>query len=126
KSPLPRTVVRVLLRQFFSGAGTGSIGRGRAHRTNGSTDMNRGIVGRGIRLGLVAIAAVGMMASNARAHEDPSGCFETGPAIIVSVFRADGVTGVVGNVSQCETINYRATLQKAQDLDSICAFSGGT
>ena len=88
--------------------------------------MNRGIVGRGVRLGLVAVAAVGMMASTARAHEDPSGCFETGPAIIVSVFRADGVTGVVGNVSQCETINYRATLQKAQDLDSICAFSGGT
>jgi hypothetical protein len=72
------------------------------------------------------LAAVLAMATSARAHEDPAGCFETGPAIIVSVFRSDGVTGVVGNVSECETIRYRATLQKASDLDSICAFSGGT
>src|SRR5882672_8284966 len=73
-----------------------------------------------------AFAAALFSGSIARAHEDPAGCFETGPAIIVSVFRADGVTGVAGSVSQCETIRYRATLQKAQDLDSICAFSGGT
>src|SRR6266496_3398113 len=77
---------------------------------------------------IVALALGGLLlaGSPARAHEDPAGCFETGPAIIVSVFRADGVTGVVGSVSECETIRYRATLQKAQDLDSICAFSGGT
>src|SRR6185369_11153932 len=75
-----------------------------------------------VAFGAMLLASVG----TARAHEDPAGCFETGPAIIVSVFRADGVTGVVGNVSQCETIKYRATLQKANDLDSICAFSGGT
>ena len=67
-----------------------------------------------------------LVASPARAHEDPAGCFETGPAIIVSVFRANGTTGVVGTVSECETINYRATLQKAADNDTICAFSGGT
>jgi hypothetical protein len=67
-----------------------------------------------------------VMAIPANAHEDPPGCFETGPAIVVSIFRADGVTGVVGNVSECETINYRATLQKANDLDSICAFAEGT
>ena len=67
-----------------------------------------------------------IVASSARAHEDPSGCFETGPAIIVSVFRANGTTGVVGSVSECETINYRATLQKASNSDTICAFSGGT
>src|SRR5258705_10199901 len=73
-----------------------------------------------------ALVAALFAASPARAHEDPPGCFETGPAIIVSVFRANGVTGVVGSVSECETINYRATLQKANDLDSICAFSGGT
>jgi hypothetical protein len=72
------------------------------------------------------LAAVLAAATSARAHEDPAGCFETGPAIIVSVFRADGVTGVVGSVSECETIRYRATLAKANDLDSICAFSGGT
>ena len=76
------------------------------------------------------VAVVGAIllttAGTARAHEDPSGCFETGPAIIVSVFRANGTTGVVGSISECETINYRATLQKAQNVDSICAFSGGT
>src|SRR5438045_2258836 len=77
---------------------------------------------------LMILAATGalLMSSPARAHEDPPGCFETGPAIIVSVFRADGTTGVVGAVSECETINYRARLQKATDSDDICAFSGGT
>src|SRR5215831_13950126 len=80
-----------------------------------------------LKLAMVgAVATALLAASPARAHEDPAGCFQTGPAIIVSVFRADGVTGVVGNVSECETIAYQATLQKAQDLDSICAFSGGT
>jgi len=64
-------------------------------------------------------------ATSAQAHEDPPGCFQTGPAIIVSVFRANGTTGVVGTVSNCETINYQATLQKAQDSDDICAFSMG-
>src|SRR6185369_15938193 len=74
----------------------------------------------------MALGAGLLVAVPAHAHEDPPGCFETGPAIVVSVFRADGVTGVVGNVSECETINYRATLQKASDLDSICAFAEGT
>src|SRR6185369_6230547 len=80
-----------------------------------------------LRLATVGALAIALFATTpARAHEDPAGCFETGPAIIVSVFRSDGVTGVVGSVSECETIRYRATLQKANDLDSICAFSGGT
>jgi slime mold repeat-containing protein len=85
-------------------------------------------------------------ASTARAHVDPPGCFQTGPAIIVTVFEkgsactsntdcAPGVQclagfcspGLVGDVSQCENIRYRATLQKATPSDdSICAFSGGT
>src|SRR5437868_13350124 len=75
-----------------------------------------------VAFGAMLLASVG----TARAHEDPPGCFETGPAIIVSVFRADGTTGVVGAVSECETINYRARLQKTTDSDDICAFSGGT
>jgi hypothetical protein len=75
---------------------------------------------------LIATAALLLAVSGARAHEDPPGCFETGPAIIVSVFRANGTTGVVGSVSECETINYRARLAKAADVDTICAFSGGT
>jgi hypothetical protein len=74
----------------------------------------------------MAFGAALLLAGPAYAHEDPPGCFETGPAIVVSVFRADQVTGVVGSVSECETIFYRATLQKANDLDSICAFSEGT
>src|SRR5260221_6630166 len=80
-----------------------------------------------LRLAMVGALAIALFATTpARAHEDPPGCFETGPAIIVSIFRSDGVTGVTGSVSECETIRYRATLQKAQDLDSICAFAQGT
>jgi hypothetical protein len=75
---------------------------------------------------VIALGVAVFAAGPARAHEDPPGCFETGPAIIVSVFRANGTTGVVGTVSECENINYRATLQKAADSDTICAFSGGT
>jgi len=73
-----------------------------------------------------ALAAALFVSSSAQAHEDPPGCFQTGVGIIVSVFRANGTTGVVGAVSECETINYRATLAKAQDSDELCAFSGGT
>ena len=78
---------------------------------------------------LVATSLVGAMlllASSARAHNDPAGCFETGVGIIVFTFRANGTTGVVGTISECETINYRVRLQKAQDVSNICAFSGGT
>ena len=82
--------------------------------------------GRGFVGALGMSAALLVVASTARAHEDPVGCFQTGPAIIVSVFRANGTTGVVGSVSDCETINYRATLKKAGDSDTICAFSEGT
>jgi len=60
------------------------------------------------------------------AHEDPPGCFLTGPAIIVSTFRSDGVTGIVGTIQDCEQIFYRATLQKAQDSPTVCAFSDGS
>jgi hypothetical protein len=72
-------------------------------------------------LGIALLAS----ANVARAHNDPAGCFQTGPAITVSVFRANGTTGVVGSVSQCETINYQARLAKAADNPQICAFSGG-
>ncbi len=66
------------------------------------------------------------LARCAWAHEDPPGCFVTSAVVIVSVFRADGSTGVVGSISECETINYRATISKATDLDSECAFSQGS
>ena len=64
--------------------------------------------------------------TRALAHEDPPGCSQSGPAIVTSVFRADGTTALVGAVSECETIHYRATLRKALDDDAICAFFGGT
>src|SRR6185436_17180767 len=73
-----------------------------------------------------ALAAALFVSSPASAHNDPAGCFQTGPAITVSVFRANGTTGVVGSVSQCETINYQARLAKSADNPQICAFSGGT
>src|SRR5262245_37337267 len=72
------------------------------------------------------LAASLLSISPAIAHDDPAGCFQTGSAIVISVFRADGTTAVVGSVSECETIKYRARLQKAQNIDTICAFSGGT
>ena len=78
------------------------------------------------RLVLLAAAAALLASSSARAHNDPPGCFQTGPAIVISVFRANGTTGVVGSVSECETINYQARLQKGADSDTICAFAQGT
>src|SRR5437667_7743197 len=73
------------------------------------------------------LAGLGLVAArDAMAHQDPSGCFQSGPAIVIGVFRADGVTGVSGTVSPCETIKYRVTLQKATPTDTtICAFEGG-
>jgi hypothetical protein len=75
---------------------------------------------------LLAAGALLVTTTRALAHEDPPGCFQTGPAIVTTVFRADGTTALVGAVSECETIHYRAALMKAVDDDTICAFSGGT
>jgi len=86
---------------------------------------NRSAVRRGMCGVVVAGAVMLITATSARAHNDPAGCFQTGPGIVISVFRANGTTGVVGSVSQCETINYQARLQKASDSAQICAFSGG-
>src|SRR5688572_15017281 len=89
--------------------------------------MKSGHEGRGIVGTLAVMGAVLAMASSARAHQDPGGCFETGVSIVVTVLRADGSTGVVGSVSECETINYSARLTKGEELsDDICAFSEGT
>src|SRR5688572_3266873 len=83
--------------------------------------------GRMARLIVAVTAALMVTATGARAHEDPGGCFETGVSIVVTVLRADGTTGAVGSVSECETINYRARLTKGEELsDDICAFSEGT
>jgi hypothetical protein len=79
-----------------------------------------------IRRALFPLGLAVLAATSAGAHTDPPGCFETGPAIVIAVFRADGVTGVVGSISECETIFYRATLQKASNGTTICAFSEGT
>jgi hypothetical protein len=87
---------------------------------------NRRGEGRHVRLTVAVIAALIVTATGARAHQDPGGCFETGVSIVVTVLRADGTTGVVGSVSECETINYKARITKGVELsDDICAFSGG-
>ena len=65
-------------------------------------------------------------ATSGLAHEDPPGCFRSGPAIVITVLQADGTTPFVGNASECETIAYQVTLKKAFDTDELCAFSGGT
>jgi hypothetical protein len=75
----------------------------------------------------VALAAATMLvgvAATARAHNDPPGCSATGVSIEVRVFRMDGVTGVVGAVSQCEDINSQVVIKKSSA--AACAFSGGT
>src|SRR5438552_15878086 len=75
--------------------------------------------------GMVAalLAGLGLVtAHDAMAHQDPSGCSQSGPAIVVGVFRADGVTGLSGTVSPRETVQYRVQVQKAGLTDpTICA-----
>jgi hypothetical protein len=72
----------------------------------------------------LAAAAALMTSTAANAGVDPAGCTQTGVAITVSIFRADGTTGVVGPISECETVIYQARLAKSADINTICAFSG--
>lgn len=72
----------------------------------------------------MGVAMLGL-ATSAGAHEDPPGCNQTGPQLILGVFFADGVTPVQGPLTQCETIVYRVTLSKPND-PTVCAFQGGT
>jgi len=72
------------------------------------------------------VLAVGLVLSlvasgSAFAHQDPVGADATGVTLSLTAFRNDGVTTVFssgGSVSQCETIQYRATL-------SWAGFNGG-
>jgi hypothetical protein len=73
-----------------------------------------------VRAAGVSEAAVGADRS------DPAGCFElTSPNLSVRTFRADGQTGVVGLVSECETLVYQVVLTKAGSSPTGCAFFGG-
>jgi HD-GYP domain-containing protein (c-di-GMP phosphodiesterase class II) len=63
---------------------------------------------------LLAAGALLGLPTRAPAHEDPPDCFQSGPAIVIGVFRGDGTTALAGLVSECETIQYRATLTKAR------------
>jgi hypothetical protein len=74
--------------------------------------------------GRLALGIALASASSAFAHVDPPDCSGTGVALQLNIFRADGVTAVVGPVSQCENINYQVILTKSSD--GACAFSGGT
>jgi len=80
---------------------------------------------------LVAIAAMLLWWSRATladppTSEDPPGCFEVSPLLTVTLYRADGVNGIVGSVSECETVNARVELRKEVESDTICAFGGGS
>jgi hypothetical protein len=74
-------------------------------------------------MGLVLASVVG---TSADAQQDPPGCSSIGAAITVSVFRADGTTGVVGSLAPCQSVRYVATLSKSFNSSSLCAFRGGT
>ncbi|MFN2426660.1 MAG: dockerin type I domain-containing protein [Candidatus Binatia bacterium] len=65
-------------------------------------------------------------AGDASAHQDPPGCAITEPEMVISLFRGDGTTPVVGGVSECESIFVRVRIQKPLNSDQLCAFSGGT
>jgi cysteine-rich repeat protein len=72
------------------------------------------------------LAAVFMLvATSAPAHQDPPECFDTSAVVTtISLFRANGTTGVVGSVSPCETILYRVNVEKIA-TNTSCAFSDG-
>jgi hypothetical protein len=72
-------------------------------------------VGAGV---LLAIVRPGI------AHDDPAGCNATGVALTVSLYRADGRTGLTGAASECEQMIYRVRLAKV--MPTACAFSSGT
>src|SRR5438105_3274821 len=78
------------------------------------------------RFGLLLVGVIISFPIAARAHEDPSGCFESLVALGISAFRSDGVTPLLGTITDCEQIFYVTRLQKGDDLDSLCAFSGGS
>jgi hypothetical protein len=73
---------------------------------------------------MVAAGAILATVGSALAHNDPPGCSATGVSIEVRVFRMDGITGVVGSVSQCEDINYQVVIKKSSA--AACAFGEGT
>src|SRR5437867_8045603 len=78
-------------------------------------------------MGLAALAFF-CNAQVAWAHVDPPGSSASGIGISITVFRADGITPVIGpqggSVSECETILYQATLSKLPAPNG--AFEGGT
>jgi hypothetical protein len=76
---------------------------------------------------VVAAVGAGLLLAIVRpgiAHNDPAGCTATGVALTVSLYRADGRTGLTGAASECERMTYRVRLAKV--MPTACAFSGGT
>src|SRR5262249_34066751 len=82
-------------------------------------------MGSGRRRPLLPICAIALLAfaSPARAHDDPPGCTATGASLELRGFRSDGVTPVVGAVSESEAIKYQAVLSKSSAAG--CAFQHG-
>ena len=78
------------------------------------------------RLVLFVVAALAIGSRTGFAHEDPPGCFVTGASIVISTFRSNGTTGVVGSIQDCEQVFYQITLRKSAPFDATaCAIGGG-
>src|SRR5262245_37811023 len=75
---------------------------------------------------LMALGLVAMTAVKSAAHRDPAICSQPGAALVMSTFRADGITTLTGTASECETVVFHVRLSKPADVNSWCAFSGGT
>ena len=73
---------------------------------------------------IVGFALLGS-ARGARAQGDPDGCFGAQVSLGINIFRADGLTGVAGTVSPCETVVYRVSLN-ADTSSGACAFQHGS
>src|SRR2546425_9712551 len=89
----------------------------------GSARGRRFVTKGGVAALLLGLTLAG--APSAWAHVDPPDCNQTSPIIVLGVFFANGTTGVVGSLSECEQIVYKVTLKKDATDATICAFQGG-
>ena len=80
--------------------------------------------------GLAVLLAMALgVASKAGAHTCPPGATATGVAVILTAFHSDGVTPIVGPVSECETIILQmGVAYTPRDIQGniVAAFEAGT
>jgi hypothetical protein len=91
------------------------------------TSRSSGLLNKALRSSVPLIVGFTLLggAVEARAQGDPDGCFGASVTLGINIFRADGLTGVVGTVSPCETVVYRVSLN-ADTSSGACAFQHGT